>query len=392
VLRPSPGPVPGRKVDLVKPASLGEVGIVGQTSQRVRRVLLGLVLSGVLSGGATGAAWLLGSDPHPTLHGPPGAAAWPAAVAAVAPGVAAPDPSAASAAEVRRFWAELSAGQRKALAGRASEVVGNLDGIPYRLRDAVNRRARELADPGGPRPAGQLLGYDRRGDGRVVLAFGDLASARRVAVLVPGSGWRLDHLLGGGPRTGADPIAAATTLRGELDRLAPGEPVAVVVWLGYDTPEQVDRQAFRSERAVAGAHALSRFLDGLPGQARVSLLCHSYGAVVCGRAGDGGRVGDLVALAAPGMDVASAAGLRTSARVWAARIADDPIRFVPNLRVGGFGHGADPVGPGFGARVFRTGAASGHDSYYTAGAESLGNLARIVLDRHSEVTLVDHPS
>jgi hypothetical protein len=41
--------------------------------------------------------------------------------------------------------------------------------------------------------------------------------------------------------------------------------------------------------------------------------------------------------------------------------------------------------------VFRTGDASGHDGYYAPGAESLGNLARIVLDRTSEVTLVDHP-
>jgi hypothetical protein len=364
---------------------------VGHTSLRVRRVLLGLVLSAILSGGATGAAWMLGPDPHPALGGPPGAGAWPAAVAAAAPGVPAPDPATASVAEVRRFWAALSTTQRRALAQRAPEVIGNLDGIPYRLREAANRRVRHRTDPGGPRPAGRLLAYDPRGDGRVVLAFGDLDAAGRVAVLVPGSGWRLDHLLGPGRRTGADPLAAATSLRAELARLAPAGRVAVVVWLGYDTPEEIDRQAFRSERAAAGARALTRFLDGLPGRARVSLLCHSYGAVVCGRAAGGGRVGDLVALAAPGMDVATAAGLATSARVWAARVADDPIRFVPDLRVGGFGHGADPVGPGFGARVFRTGAASGHDSYYSAGAESLANLARIVLDRPSEVTLVDHP-
>jgi Alpha/beta hydrolase len=360
-------------------------------SPRVRRVLAGLVLSGVLSAGAAGAAWVLGPDPHAALDALPGAKGWPAAVAAAAPGVTAPDPSTATAAEVRRFWAGLTDGQRRALARRAPEVLGNLDGIPYRLRYAANRRVRDAVDPHGPRPAGRLLGYDPRGDGRVVLVLGDLASARRIALIVPGSGWRLDQLLGRGARTGADPIAAAVALRGQLLRLAPAARVAVVVWLGYDTPEAVDRQAIRSERAVAGARALSRFLDALPGRARVILLCHSYGAVVCGRAAGGGRVGDLVALAAPGMDVASAAGLRTSARVWAARIADDPIRFVPNLRVAGFGHGADPVAPGFGARVFRTGDASGHDGYYAAGAESLGNLARIVLHRTSEVTLVDHP-
>jgi alpha-beta hydrolase superfamily lysophospholipase len=165
----------------------------------------------------------------------------------------------------------------------------------------------------------------------------------------------------------------------------------VVVWLGYDAPENIDRQAMRSERAVAGAGALARFVEGLPHDARVSLLCHSYGAVVCGRAAAGARVGDLVALAAPGMDVASATGLRSSARVWAASVSRDPIRFVPNLRLAGFGHGADPTAAGFGARVFRTGAASGHDRYYAPGGESLANLARIVLERTSEVTLVAHP-
>jgi hypothetical protein len=361
-------------------------------SLRVRHVLTGLALSGIISAGATGAAWVLGPDPHASLDAAPGARAWPAAVAAAAPGVAAPDPSTATVAQVRRFWAALTDGQRRALARRAPGVLGNLDGIPYRLRYAANQRVRAAADPHGPPPAGQLLGYDPRGDGRLVLVLGDLGSAGHVAVIVPGSGWRLDQLLGPGGRRGADPIAAATALRGQLHRLAPAARVAVVVWLGYDPPEDVGRQAVRSDRAVAGARALIRFVDALPGRARVSLLCHSYGAVVCGRAAGDDRVGDLVALAAPGMDVASTAGLRTSARVWAARVADDPIRFVPDLRIGGFGHGADPVAPGFGARVFRTGVASGHDGYYAPGTESLANLARIVLQRTSEVTLVDHPS
>jgi hypothetical protein len=357
----------------------------------VRRLLLGIAVSGLLSAGTTGAAWALGADPHRSHGGPPGAREWPAAVAAAAPGVAPPDAASASPAQARRFWAALTGRQRLELLRRAPGVVGNLDGIPVPVRYAANERARRAADPGGPQPPGRLLGYDPRGDGRVILVLGDLAAARRVAVLVPGSGWSLHKLLGE-TRTGADPIAAARTLRSQLQRLDPAGHVAVVVWLGYDAPENIDRQALRSERAVAGAGALARFVEGLPHDARVSLLCHSYGAVVCGRAAAGARVGDLVALAAPGMDVASAGGLRSSARIWAASIADDPIRFVPNLRVAGFGHGADPTEPGFGARVFRTGAARGHDSYYAPGGESLANLARIVLDRTSEVTLVAHPN
>jgi hypothetical protein len=166
------------------------------SSLRVRRLLVGVAISGLLSAGTTGAAWVLGADPHPAHGGLPGAREWPAAVAATAAGIAPPDPAAASPAQVRRFWAALTERQRRELARRAPGVVGNLDGIPSHVRYAANERARRATDPGGPRPAGRLLGYDPRGDGRVILVLGELASARRVAVIVPGSGWSLRKLLG----------------------------------------------------------------------------------------------------------------------------------------------------------------------------------------------------
>jgi hypothetical protein len=390
---------------------------VRPSSSPARRMLAGIAASGLLSVGTIGVVWPGGADPHHPLHGPPGAAAWPAAVAAVAPRAQAPDPTTATPLQVRRFVGGLTAAQRLRLERRAPGVVGNLDGVPVRLRDAANRRARRAAEPRGRPLPGRLLGYDPRGDGRLIEVFGDLETARHVAVIVPGSGWTLRNLTGGpggggarpqprdhsgqaepsvsppvdqgtGPRHGADPVAAALALRGELRRLDPAAPVAVVLWLGYDPPERIDRQAMRSERAEAGSGALRRFVEALPPGAHVSLLCHSYGAVVCGRAVAAGlHVGDLVALGAPGMDVTSASALRSSAGVWAARVADDPMRWVPYVRVAGFGHGADPTGPRFGARVLRTGTASGHDGYYTPGTELLANLARIVLDHPSEVTL-----
>jgi hypothetical protein len=352
--------------------------------------LLGIVtfaLSALLATGSSSLAAWLGGDPHVQLAGPPGAHSWAAAVAEVAPGTPAPDLATATVAEVRRFFAGLSGAQRAALAARAPGVVGNLDGVPYALRYAANERAiRAEGAEGGPVPAGRLLGYDPRGDGRLIEVFGDLGRARHVAVVVPGSGWGLDGILNHtGPR-GADPVDGALALRREAARLDPGARVAVVVWLGYDAPEDIDRQAARSERAVAGGRALARFTGGLPAGAQVTLLCHSYGAVVCGRAAPAARAGDLVALAAPGIDAGSAAALRTRATVWAARAPHDPIRFVPAVRLGGYGHGADPTDPSFGARVLRIGA-GGHDDYYAPGTESLANLARIVLGRGAEVTL-----
>jgi Alpha/beta hydrolase len=343
-------------------------------------------LSALLTIGTTTLGAWLAPDPYQADGGLPEAPRWQAAVAATAPGIAAPDPATASVDQVRRFFARLTAGQRDALARQAPGVVGNLDGAPYEVRFAANDRARRATRASGPRSSAMLLGYDPRGDGRLIQVFGDLAAARHVAVIVPGSGWHLTNLLTRTDQPGADPITSAGALRRELNLLDPRARVAVVVWLGYDAPEDVDRQAARSERAVAGAGSLVRFVEGLPRQAHVSLLCHSYGAVVCGRAAHAERIGELVTLAAPGMDVSSAAGLRTSAQVWAARTADDPIRFVPKLRVNGFGHGADPAGPRFGARVFSTGDARGHDAYYAPGSESLANLARITLGRDQEVT------
>ncbi|NED08377.1 hypothetical protein G3I55_42900, partial [Streptomyces sp. SID6648] len=68
----------------------------------------------------------------------------------------------------------------------------------------------------------------------------------------------------------------------------------------------------------------------LPGRARVSLFCHSYGSVVCGLAADAlpGRVTDIAVAGSPGMRAESAARLDTSARVWAMRDADDWIQDV----------------------------------------------------------------
>jgi hypothetical protein len=354
-----------------------------------RRLLAGVAASGLLSVGTLGAAlWPGAADAHIPITSPPGAGDWQAAVATVAQPLEAPDPASASPAEVRRFVRRLSATQLGQLERRAPGVVGNLDGVPDQVRYAANALAFRRSSPHGARRAGKLLGYDPRGDGRLIEVFGDLETARHIAVIVPGSGWTVRNLTGAGPRHGADPIAAAEALRDQIGRIDPEAGVAVVVWLGYDPPERIDLVAARSGRAVAGAPELRRFLDGLPRGAHVSLLCHSYGAVVCGHAAPGARVGDLVALAAPGMDVPSAGALHTRARVWAARTPDDPMRFAPFVRVAGLGHDADPARPSFGGRVLRVGAASGHDGYFAHGTELLANLARIVLGRTTEVTLV----
>lgn len=231
----------------------------------------------------------------------------------------------------------------------------------------------------GPAPSGPayegawLLADDPRGDGRRVAVFGDLAGARHVAVVVPGATQTLSTF------TAPDgPLAAARALFAAVLDVDPNAPVAVLAWLGYDTPEGIDPQVMRSDRARTGARELARLADVLPDGADVTWLCHSYGSVVCGLAAPTLRPDDLVLLASPGVHADHAARLGAG-QVWAARAPMDPIALVPGVRLGDLGHGADPVSPGFGAHVLDVGEAQGHSEYFSPDGSLVTDLARIVL-------------
>ncbi|MFI7635903.1 alpha/beta hydrolase [Nonomuraea sp. NPDC049400] len=244
-------------------------------------------------------------------------------------------------------------------------------------RDAIRAARRMAADHGDLRraatlhamtdPGRRFLSFDGRDGGRAVEVFGDLPAAERIVVLVPGSDTSLDRY---------------GLLRGGALRLwqALGDRSAVVAWLGYRTPTLTGLAVLTSGRAEEGAPALRAFVRELGAAepaARVSLLCHSYGSVVCGLAAPGLDVERLILIASPGVPVEHAADLRTRAAVWAARASGDWIAHVPHLRLAGLGLGADPVSPGFGARVFAAGD-GGHSDYLKAGSLPLANIARIV--------------
>jgi len=241
-------------------------------------------------------------------------------------------------------------------------------------------RTRAAADRSMADASRRFLSFDGRGSGQAVEVFGDLAHADRVAILVPGSDTTLDTY--GRFRAGAKALH---------DRL--GSRTAVVAWLGYETPGTVSTTVLTTGRAEEAAPHLKGFIRELRGvvgeSAHLSLLCHSYGTVVCGRAAQGLDVDDVVLVGSPGTGVDSAAALRTSARVWAAQGADDWVANVPHTRADFFGttvgFGADPVSLAFGAHVFAAGD-GGHSDYFTPGSVSLDNLAHIVLGDTSEVT------
>ncbi|MFE7335941.1 alpha/beta hydrolase [Streptomyces griseus] len=285
---------------------------------------------------------------------PVSGAARPAAVPAPAPTALGPLRDASPVGLAERY--AVSRRDIRA-AGRAAEAHGD-------LKRAASLRA--MAAPGR-----QFLSFDGRDGGRSVEVVGTLSSARRIAVLVPGAGVGLDAYW----RLRRD----ARALHREL-----GVGAAVVAWLGYRSPATVSPAALTTGRADRAAPGLRALVDGLHAvrpAARISLLCHSYGSVICARAASGTPADALVLYGSPGVGAKSVAALRTGARVWAGRSGGDWIARVPHVRVrvpfvATVGFGTDPVAERFGAEVFDAGD-GGHSDYLRPGSRSLTNLARI---------------
>ena len=256
---------------------------------------------------------------------------------------------------------------------------------------AVASAGRAAARDGNPQLAAaltalrtrQVLFFDPRGQGMTAVVIGDLATARRVAVLVPGSDTTLSMFFSRGT---ASPGGGAAALAAQARRLDPGNHLVVIAWLGYAAPATLSTAVLSSADAAAGVPALRSLVTALTRHGdQVALLCHSYGSVLCGLAAPGLRVTDIAVVGSPGMDATSAAVLGTRARVWAGRGSGDWIGDVPHVRLFGLGFGADPMSAGFGARVFPAGG-GGHSDYFRPGSVSLRNLAWIALGDPAAVT------
>lgn len=268
---------------------------------------------------------------------------------------------------------------RRRLRDRLGLAAATIAAIVIGAAPAVGQSISDGAPVEVPGPAATVLSRSHHGQGRVVEAFGDVGRARHIAVIVPGVGWSgplLSDERGAGRR---HPAVQARSLLAEMQRRSPGTAAAVVVWLDYDPPSGLDADAARSERAVAGAPRLAAFVDSLPSAATVSVVCHSYGSVVCGHAAPQLDVASMVVIGSPGMDVTTRADLHTRATVWAGIAPEDPIGVVPHTRVNGFGHAADPTDPAFGARTLPTGGARGHNGYLVARTQSLRAIAQIAV-------------
>ncbi|MCF3964195.1 alpha/beta hydrolase [Streptomyces fuscigenes] len=303
------------------------------------------------------------------------------------------------------FFGSLASREQTRLAERYPLVVGNLNGAPVNLRYRANRialrreasvqdrRARDTQlSPDGRalaaktrqqydamlEPGRNFLSFDPSGEGRAAEVFGDLAHARHISVVVPG----VDTNVLTFQKTGkwySAPAGMGSSLYTAERAASPASSTAVIAWADYTAPAGLGMDAAIGTLARAGAVRLTALTRSLPGAAPIALFCHSYGSVVCGVAARDlpRRVTDVAVAGSPGMRVQSARGLHTRARVWAMRDNGDWIQDIPYVDVVGLGHGADPVAPGFGARVVSAAGAQGHSGYFAPGTSSLDNFADI---------------
>ena len=93
-----------------------------------------------------------------------------------------------------------------------------------------------------------FLSFDPRGQGEAIEVIGDLATAKRVAIIVPGSDTSLATF---DSRGTASPAGAAAALAAQAHRLDPGAHLAVVAWLGYSTPDTLSPGVLTSGDATS---------------------------------------------------------------------------------------------------------------------------------------------
>ncbi|WP_308104459.1 alpha/beta hydrolase [Actinocorallia sp. API 0066] len=229
-------------------------------------------------------------------------------------------------------------------------------------------------------------------DGRLILSIGDPDSADNVAVYVPGTTAQID------------------SIRGDLDRAANlwrrsvkygSGSVATIVWLGYDAPDTILKDAPVDKYAEAGAPKLLRFIDGLPAGSskHVTAIGHSYGSVVIGEAAIRGdlKVDEVIAVGSPGMHVGEAKDLDVKPEnVWVMAATGDPVPQIGRFTHGGAAINGVSVVPqvpsdeGFGANILATDT-RGHSAYWAEESQSLDNQAKVIMGGHFTPEQSDDP-
>jgi hypothetical protein len=332
-----------------------------------------------------------------------------------------------AAADVSQLWRLLDPARQAELVKAAPHVVGNLEGVPYAVRGAANRLdlgrtissaehqlrtergkaervalKRQLTTLGNVKTAlakkdgvtRTLVSLDPSANARAAIVVGDLSTARYVSVLVPGMymsvGEQIESWSGVAQNLYDQETGFLKRLESPAAKHTPG--VAVVAWIGYQTPVLTNIGGLAL--AQQGADSLERTLIGIQSLRAsdppyLSVLAHSYGSTAALLALERGTVtvDALALMGSPGSDAQSVKDLGVrGGNVFVGEASMDPI-------VNSAFFGSDPGSPSYGAKPMGVGGAvdpithrtltgsSGHNEYFTAGTECMRNLALIGIDR-----------
>ncbi|MDR2373281.1 MAG: alpha/beta hydrolase family protein [Bifidobacteriaceae bacterium] len=264
-----------------------------------------------------------------------------------------------------------------------------------------------------------------------VTVDGDLATAKHIAVLVPGVDTNLaqfDQALGAGgewaPASGSaqvavsipEPVpvpasdgaagasasggaavwwrtmpgwarslrlaAAESTSAGSagVSGIAGAADVAVVAWLGYAPPTVwAGATADAMRQGASNLVAFDQFLRSARPDADVTWICHSYGSLVCASALVSADPEALILLGSPGVGVDQVAQLATDAPVWAGQTGQDLIWLTRLTGAFGGAFGELPSSDAFGARLLPGDSADGHSDYFRPGSSQVAAMASIIL-------------
>lgn len=342
-----------------------------------------------------------------------------------------------SAREVQLWWAELPMDSRSAMLASAPQLVGNIEGVPFALRDFANRRlltstiASLEAETRGGAETGRseavdaerelqmleqittalavaegeqertLVAFDPSGAGTASIVIGDIATADFVTFLVPGMFYTADSQM-------VEWTAAAQSLNDAqvewIETLAKRDPrfvdatVATVAWIGYETPSLVNFTSL--DLAYGGRDAIATAVGGLhdtrgDNQPFVSVIAHSYGSTATMMALKelGMKIDSLGIVGSPGSEAQRAAELGVAGNnVFVGEAQWDQVKDSAFF-------GVDPGSNSFGAHQISVdggvdpltdqslAASTGHDEYFVRGSESLRNLALVALGQGTLVTM-----
>jgi hypothetical protein len=339
-------------------------------------------------------------------------------------------------AAMRRWWASLTLAQQAGLIAYYPQLLGNANGLPAEVRDEANRltlyadyewlKARERDGELTPEQARALKNiehlrkqiaerekhvdpitgqpvhvqlyiyepYAFDGDGRAAIATGNLDEADHIAVDVPGVGSSVQGLGSGTPNRIYDETRWASG----------GDSVAVLDWMGYDSPNNLGPDGLDGLGAVTdgmadeGAQRLAADVAGLrtirtDDPAHLTVYSSSYGSTTAGIAAEkyGLDADDLILVGSPGVPADNADDLTTGRdHTWVGSASRDFI-----TAIGRVTPDTDPADDDFGARRFRAervdrdGAGSNHGGYDDTDSEGLYNVGAIVAGQYDDVQAAD---